>query len=92
VTAVRERIPELALLVRLSVTDWVEGGLTVEESVEVARIAKRAGADLIDCSSGGNVPHASIPVGLGYQTPFAERIRRDASIPTGAVGMITSPE
>jgi 2,4-dienoyl-CoA reductase-like NADH-dependent reductase (Old Yellow Enzyme family) len=92
VSAVRERIPDLALFVRLSVTDWVEGGLTVEESVEVARIAKQAGADLIDCSSGGSVPITSIPVGPGYQTPFAERIRREASVPTGAVGLITGPE
>lgn len=92
VSAVRESIPDLALFVRVSVTDWVEGGLTVEESIEIARIAKQAGADLIDCSSGGNVPNASIPVGPGYQTPLAERIRREASVPTGAVGLITSPQ
>ena len=92
VSAVRKRVPELALFVRLSVTDWVEGGLTVDESVEVARIAQRAGADLIDCSSGGNVPDVSIPIGPGYQTPLAERIRREASVPTGAVGLITSPQ
>jgi 2,4-dienoyl-CoA reductase-like NADH-dependent reductase (Old Yellow Enzyme family) len=64
--------------------------LTIEEVVEVARALKRLGVDVIDCSSGGNVPGAKIPIGAGYQTPFAERIRREASIPTAAVGMITS--
>jgi 2,4-dienoyl-CoA reductase-like NADH-dependent reductase (Old Yellow Enzyme family) len=92
VSVVRKRLPQLVLFVRISATDWVKGGLTVEESIEVARIAKRAGADLIDCSSGGNVPNASIPVGPGFQTPFAERIRREALVPTGAVGLITGPE
>ncbi len=79
------------LAVRLSCTDWAEGGWTVDDSVELARRLKSQGVDLIDCSSGGSVPHARIPVGAGYQTPFAERIRREAGIPTAAVGMITAP-
>ena len=92
VAAVRAVWPErLPLFVRLSVTDWTEGGWDVEQSVEVSRALKPLGVDLIDCSSGGNVPRASIPVGPGYQTPFAERIRKEAGIMTGAVGMITSP-
>jgi 2,4-dienoyl-CoA reductase-like NADH-dependent reductase (Old Yellow Enzyme family) len=92
VTAVRRVWPEnLPLFVRLSVTDWTEGGWDVDESVEVSRVLKPLGVDLIDCSSGGNVMRAKIAVGPGYQTPFAERIRREADIMTGAVGMITSP-
>jgi len=88
---VRRHWPEdLPLLMRISCTDWAEGGWTIEESVELARQARDLGVDLIDCSSGGNVAHARIPVGPGYQTAFAERIRREAGIRTGAVGMITS--
>ncbi len=79
------------LFVRISCTDWVEGGWTIEESVELARKLKDSGVDLIDCSSGGTAATAQIPVGAGYQTPFAERIRREANIPTAAVGMITQP-
>jgi 2,4-dienoyl-CoA reductase-like NADH-dependent reductase (Old Yellow Enzyme family) len=75
---------------RFSVTDWTEGGWNVEESVELSRLLVPMGVDLIDCSSGGNVPKANIPVGTGYQTPFAEQIRGEASIATGAVGLITS--
>jgi 2,4-dienoyl-CoA reductase-like NADH-dependent reductase (Old Yellow Enzyme family) len=78
------------LFVRISATDWIEGGWDIEQSVELARELKGLGVDLIDCSSGGNVAHANIPVGPGYQTEFAERIRREAGILTGAVGMITS--
>src|ERR1700686_390992 len=90
--AVRRGWPERApLFVRRSATDWVEGGWDIEQSVELARQLKGLGVDLIDCSSGGLVPQARIPVGPGYQTPFAERIRRDADILTAAVGMITSP-
>ena len=84
---------------RLSVTDWVEpsgetptGGLTVEDSIAFARLLKAEGIDLVDCSSGGNDPRQQIPVGAGYQVAFADRIRREADIPTGAVGMITAPE
>jgi 2,4-dienoyl-CoA reductase-like NADH-dependent reductase (Old Yellow Enzyme family) len=92
VAAVRGSWPEGApLFVRISATDWIEGGWDIQQSVELARQLKELGADLIDCSSGGNVPHAKIPVGAGYQTPFAEQIRREANILTGAVGMITSP-
>jgi 2,4-dienoyl-CoA reductase-like NADH-dependent reductase (Old Yellow Enzyme family) len=79
------------LLVRISATDWMEGGWSVDESVELARRLGGLGVDLVDCSSGGTSLRAQIPMGPGYQTPFAERIRREAGIPTGAVGMITSP-
>jgi 2,4-dienoyl-CoA reductase-like NADH-dependent reductase (Old Yellow Enzyme family) len=92
VAAVRQVWPErLPLFVRISATDWVEGGWTADDSVELARVIKPEGVDLIDCSSGGNVARAPLPLGPGYQTPFAERIRHEAEIATGAVGMITSP-
>lgn len=92
VTAIRGVWPEgLPLFVRISATDWVEGGWDIEQSVELARELKPLGADFIDCSSGGNAAHAKIPIGPGYQAPFAERIRRDAGILTGAVGLITEP-
>jgi 2,4-dienoyl-CoA reductase-like NADH-dependent reductase (Old Yellow Enzyme family) len=92
VAAVRSAWPkELPLFVRISTTDWVEGGCDIDQSVKLAGELKKMGVDLIDCSSGGNVPHAQIPVGPGYQVAFAERIRREAEILTGAVGMITSP-
>lgn len=90
---VRRHWPERhPLLVRLSVTDWVEGGWDIEQSVELSRQLKSAGVDLIDCSSGGNIPHVSIPVGPGYQTGFAARIKQEAGIMTAAVGMITAPQ
>ncbi|MFN3652041.1 MAG: NADH:flavin oxidoreductase/NADH oxidase [Armatimonadota bacterium] len=94
VTAVRRVWPErLPLFVRFSATDWVEGGWDVEQSVELARALRPLGVDLIDCSSGGSVPSAgAIPIGPGYQTPLAQRIREGAGIPTGAVGLITRPE
>jgi len=79
------------LFVRISATDWAEGGWTLDESVDLAVLLKQMGVDLIDCSSGGLVPHAIIPVGPGYQVPFADRIRREAGIATGAVGMIAAP-
>src|SRR5580704_5630780 len=92
VAAVRDSWPERApLFVRISATDWIDGGWDIQQSVELARQLKELGADLIDCSSGGNVLHAKVPVGPGYQTQFAEQIRREADILTGAVGMITSP-
>ena len=75
---------------RISATDWAEDGWTIDDSVELARLLKPEGVDLIDCSSGGLVPSVKIPVGPGYQVPFAERIRREAEILTGAVGMITA--
>jgi 2,4-dienoyl-CoA reductase-like NADH-dependent reductase (Old Yellow Enzyme family) len=90
--AVRAVWPEnLPFTVRLSCTDWVEGGWTMEESVELARRLMLAGVDLIDCSSGGGVAEAKIPVAPGYQVQFAERIRREAGIATAAVGLITAP-
>ena len=92
VTAVRSSWPKGApLFVRISATDWVEGGWDLEQSIELARSLKQLGVDLIDCSSGGTVPHAKIQAGPGYQTPFAHQIRHEAQILTGAVGMITSP-
>ena len=90
--AVRAIWPErLPLTVRISCTDWVEGGWDLEQSIQLARRLKAEGVDLIDCSSGGAVPDAKIPAGPGYQVPFAERIRRDAEIATAAVGGITEP-
>ena len=92
VAVTREVWPEeLPLLVRLSVTDWTEGGWNADESTQLAAILKTRGVDLIDCSTGGNVPKAPIPVGPGYQVQFAERIREEAGILTGAVGLITTP-
>ncbi|MEY2545947.1 MAG: hypothetical protein QOG48_1064 [Verrucomicrobiota bacterium] len=92
VAAVRSTWPkELPLFVRISATDWVDGGWSTDDSIKLAGELKKLHVDLIDCSSGGNVPHANIPVGPGYQVGFAERIRREAEIATGAVGMITSP-
>lgn len=89
--AVRAAWPErLPLGVRLSCADWVPGGWDIEQSVELAQRLKAEGVDLIDCSSGGLVPDARIPVGPGFQVPFAERIRREAGIATAAVGMITA--
>ena len=92
VRGVRDAWPErLPLTVRLSCTDWVDGGWTVDESVELSRRLRDAGVDLIDCSSGGSSPAARIPVAPGYQVDFAARIRREAKIATAAVGMITEP-
>jgi 2,4-dienoyl-CoA reductase-like NADH-dependent reductase (Old Yellow Enzyme family) len=92
VQAVRGSWPKGApLFVRISATDWVDGGWDLEQSIVLARELKQLGVDLIDCSSGGAVPHAKIPVGAGYQTPFAQLIRDEVGIRTGAVGMITSP-
>ncbi|GCE28556.1 oxidoreductase [Dictyobacter alpinus] len=87
--AVRKAMPEnLPLLVRISATDWAEGGLTGEDAVEIASALSKHGVDLIDTSTGGNVPNPIIPVGPGYQVPFAEDIRHKAHIPTGVVGLI----
>lgn len=89
-TAVRSSWPErYPLIVRISASDWVEGGWDIEQSIELARQLKLLGVDMIDCSSGGAVPRAKIAIGPGYQVPFAERIRREANIATAAVGMIT---
>ena len=81
-----ERLP---LTVRLSCTDWVEGGWTLDESVELVRILRHEGVDLIDCSSGGSVHAAKIPTAPGFQVPFAERIKRETGIATATVGLIT---
>jgi 2,4-dienoyl-CoA reductase-like NADH-dependent reductase (Old Yellow Enzyme family) len=92
VAAVRRALPERCpLFVRISATDWVEGGWDIEQSIELARLLLALGVDVIDCSSGGNVEKADIPVGPGYQAPFAERIRREANIAVAAVGMVTAP-
>jgi 2,4-dienoyl-CoA reductase-like NADH-dependent reductase (Old Yellow Enzyme family) len=90
---VRAAVPDgLPVIVRISATDWAEGGWDLEQSVEFAKRLKEAGVDMIDCSSGGLVPYAKIEIGPGYQVPFAETIRREAGIATVAVGMITEPE
>lgn len=92
-TEVRAAIPDTTpLFVRISATDWTEGGWDVEDSVRLAAELKALGVDLIDVSSGGNVPNAQIPVGPGYQVPLAATVRRDAGILTAAVGLITEPE
>jgi 2,4-dienoyl-CoA reductase-like NADH-dependent reductase (Old Yellow Enzyme family) len=88
----RQRIPpELPLFVRISATDWADGGWDIEQSVVLARHLKRLGVDVMDVSSGALVPKARIPVGKGYQVPFARRIRDEAGLMTGAVGLITEP-
>lgn len=93
VRAVRGVWPErLPLFVRISATDWVENGWDVEQSIELARAIRGEGVDLIDCSSGGNIADAKIPLGPGYQTGFAALIRKRAAIATSAVGMITSAQ
>src|SRR3954471_10239702 len=89
--AVRRAWPDgLPVFVRISATDWVDGGWDLDQSVELARRLRAIGIDLIDCSSGGAVRNAKITIGPGYQVPFAERIRTEAAIATGAVGMITT--
>jgi 2,4-dienoyl-CoA reductase-like NADH-dependent reductase (Old Yellow Enzyme family) len=90
--AVRAVWPErLPLAVRLSCTDWVEGGWDIEQTIALVRSLKAGGVDLVDCSSGGMVPDAKIPAGPGYQVPFADRIRRETGLATAAVGSITEP-
>ena len=92
VDAVRDVWPgHLPLFMRLSATDYTDGGWDIEQTVELSRILGTHGVDLVDASSGGNVAGATIPVGPGYQVQFAERIRRDAGVATGAVGLITDP-
>lgn len=91
--AVRATVGEaVPVLTRISATDWTDGGWTVEDSVVLAGELAAAGVDLVDASSGGASAHASVPVGPGYQVPLAARIRRDAGVPTGAVGLIVEPE
>jgi 2,4-dienoyl-CoA reductase-like NADH-dependent reductase (Old Yellow Enzyme family) len=90
--AIRKVWPErLPLFCRISATDWKEGGWDLPQSIELAKLLKAAGVDLIDTSSGGLVPNVKIPVGPGYQVPFAAAIRKNGGIATGVVGMITEP-
>jgi 2,4-dienoyl-CoA reductase-like NADH-dependent reductase (Old Yellow Enzyme family) len=92
VSGVRQVWPDrLPVLVRISATDWTRDGWDIDQSVALAKQMGQLGVDLIDCSSGGNVAGASIPLGPGYQVPFAARIREEAGIATGAVGLITTP-
>ncbi len=91
--AVRTEWPaDLPLWVRLSATDWAEGGWDPDQTVRLATALREAGVDLVDCSGGGLVPWQEIPAAPGYQVPFAERVRREAGIASGAVGLITEPE
>ena len=91
--SVRKTIPKnTPLFVRISSTDWVDGGWDIEQSVQLAKWLKEVGVDLIDCSSGGNVMNAKIPLSSGYQIPFAERIKNEAKTLTGGVGLITTAE
>lgn len=93
VQEIRARLPESTpVLLRVSATDWTEGGWDLDETIELSRRARDLGVDLIDVSTGGNVSSARIPVYPGYQVGFAERIRRDAEVPTAAVGLINTPE
>ncbi len=90
---VKEAWPaDYPLFVRISATDWTESGWTIEDSVKLAAVLKEKGVDLIDCSSGGNVPHAKIPSNPGYQVPFAAQIKKETGIFTGAVGLITTAD
>jgi 2,4-dienoyl-CoA reductase-like NADH-dependent reductase (Old Yellow Enzyme family) len=90
--AVREAFPvERPVLARISATDWVEGGWDLEQSVTLAGELREAGVDLVDCSSGGSVPDAKVPLAPGYQVPFAATIRERARVATGAVGLVTTP-
>ncbi len=92
IAAVRLEWPEeLPLFLRISASDWAEGGWTGDDSVKLAKAVKSLGIDLIDCSSGASVPYAKIPVAPGFQVPFAEQVKREAGILTGAVGLITEP-
>ena len=93
VAAVRAAVPEeVPLFLRISATDWAEGGWDLEQSCALVEAIKGDGITLVDVSSGGTLPHPKIPLGPGYQTPFAAEIRRRTGVPTGAVGMITAPE
>ncbi|MCI0473893.1 MAG: oxidoreductase, partial [Ignavibacteria bacterium] len=89
---VRNALPaDFPLFARISSIDWADGGWNIDDSVRLAKMFEEIGVDLIDCSSGGAVPKAKIPVGPGYQVQFAEKIKKNAGIMTGAVGMITEP-
>ncbi|HEX8334065.1 MAG TPA: NADPH dehydrogenase NamA [Segetibacter sp.] len=82
----------LPLFVRISASEWQDGGWTVEDSISIAKILKDKGVDLIDCSSGGNIPNVRIPLTPGYQVPLAEAVRRETGIATAAVGLITDAQ
>ena len=91
--SVRNVIPKATpLFARFSSTDWVEGGWDIDQSVQLAKWLKEVGVDLIDCSSGGNVSNAKIPAKPGYQIPFSQKIKQEANILTGGVGLITTAE
>lgn len=93
VKSTREVIPDgMPLFMRISASDWVEGGWDIDQSIQLVRWVKELGIDLIDCSSGGNVSNAKIPVGPGYQIPFSQRIKQETNILTGGVGLITTAE
>jgi 2,4-dienoyl-CoA reductase-like NADH-dependent reductase (Old Yellow Enzyme family) len=93
VDAVRDAVPGgMPVVVRISGTDWTEGGWTIEESARLAGLLREHDVDLVDVSSGGNVADAAIPVGPGYQVDLARQVREDGGIPTGAVGLITEPK
>jgi len=93
VAAIRKQLPEqMPLFIRISATDWKEGGWDIEQAVELAKQLKPLGVDLVDCSSAGLVHDQKIIVGPAFQVPFAERIRRDAGVLTGAVGLIETKE
>lgn len=90
--AIRESWPDTyPLFVRISASDWAQGGWTIDDSVQLATVLKDKGVDVIDCSSGGIIPDAKITAGPGYQVPFAEAVRMQSGMPTGAVGIIVSP-
>ncbi len=90
--AVREVWPaELPLLVRVSAVDWAEGGWSLEDTLALAEALRQRGVDLLDCSSGGALPGVRIPLGPGYQVPFAAEVRKATGLATGAVGLITEP-
>lgn len=86
--AIRQELPDVVLSFRLSCVDWCEGGLTIDDSIAIARILKQSGVDLINCSSGGIIRPLEKPTGPGYQVPFATKIGREAAIATAAVGLI----
>lgn len=91
--AVREALPpELPLLVRVSATDWAEGGWGLPDTLAFAERLKALGVDLLDLSSGGVVPGVKVPAAPGFQVPFADAVRKRVGLPTGAVGLITTPE
>jgi 2,4-dienoyl-CoA reductase-like NADH-dependent reductase (Old Yellow Enzyme family) len=90
IKSVQKNWPDnLPIFVRISATDWVDGGWSIQESIELSKILKELGVDLIDCSSGGNISHVKIPLSPGYQVPFSQKIKANSGILTGAVGLIT---